>query len=332
LLDDNVYSITSGASATAETILSALAEAITSGEFTAEYTDKTLIISSVDLQERHNMTLSPNLTTQSVTGIVNFSSAENGDIDLPNGTINIIATAIAGFLSVNNLVPRISGRLEETDIELRKSYTNKIFMRSSRMNDSIKAQILLLPGVSYCDVKDNPTNQTDAHGRPPHSVEAVVEGGDDTQIAAAILDTKAAGINTHGSVAVDLILNSSETLTIRFNRPQYVYVWFRVTVTAVGNLPVDYADIIKSVILSRVEALGPTDYVVPQEFIGEMFAKIPNLAHIEIPVFYSTNPAATPTTYSEGAVPLNARQRAATSAASSLSDLRKNKGIEAILI
>ena len=51
------------------------------------------------------------------------------------------------------------------------------------------------------------------------SVEAVVSGGDNNEIATQILNTKAGGISSYGNTEVDLKLNSGESLTIRFTRP-----------------------------------------------------------------------------------------------------------------
>lgn len=51
---------------------------------------------------------------------------------------------------------------------------------------------------------ENRTNETDSEGRPPHSVEAVVDGGSNSDIAEQILATVSAGITTYGSVSVDV--------------------------------------------------------------------------------------------------------------------------------
>lgn len=315
IIDGLSYSVMSSAAPTVATILTALAAEINSEQLTAEYTDGVLYIADAMIEERHSMTLSPNLTTQSVTGIVNFATLTVGDVDLPNSTITEIKTAVPGFLSVNNLIPRITGNLQENDIELRASYAAKIFQRSSRMNDSIRAAILQnVQGIEFCEVQDNPTNNWDEYGRPPHSVEAVVSGGDNTEIAVQILNTKAGGISSFGNTEVDLKLNSGENLTIRFTRPTLLYVWFRVSVTPLGNLPADYADTLKAIISSGIADLGNVDEIAPQQFIGEMFRQIPNLAHVEIPTFYTTDPTETPSSYTQDPIPVTIRQRAITDA------------------
>jgi uncharacterized phage protein gp47/JayE len=272
-----------------------------------------LEVSAVDISGKHSMTLSPNLTTHSVTSIVNFETLEAGDTNLPNNTITDIKTSIPGLLSVNNIIARIAGRLQEADTELRASYLAKIFRRSSRMNDSIKAAILQnVQGVINCIVQDNPTNNVDEYGRPPHCIEAVVEGGSDTEIAQQILNTKAGGISSYGNTEIDLILNSGETLTIRFTRPSYIYVWFQVEITPMGNLPGNYFDIIKTAICTEMSELGTVDEFTPQKFIGNIYRQIQNIAHVEISAFCSDNPNETPTVYTQAPVYISFRQRAVT--------------------
>ena len=49
---------------------------------------------------------------------------------------------------------------------------------------------------------ENTGDYTDMSRRPPHSVHVIAEGGLDVEIAQAIYDAKAAGIDTHGAFAV----------------------------------------------------------------------------------------------------------------------------------
>lgn len=317
IVDGLTYSVISTSNPTAGAILGALADEIKGDRLTAECADGVLTLADISCEERHSMTLSPNLTTQSVTGIVNFETLTVGDTDLPDSTITEIKTAVPGLLAVNNLIPRIAGSLQESDAELRASYAAKIFQRSSRMTDSIRAAILQnVQGVDFCEVQDNPTNDWDEYGRPPHSVEAVVSGGDNNEIATQILNTKAGGISSYGNTEVDLKLNSGESLTIRFTRPVLLYVWFRVSVESLGNLPTDYADTIKAIITSGLSSLGNVDEIAPQQFIGKMFRQIPNLAHVDILSYYTADPTETPSPekYKQDTIPVTVRQRAVTDA------------------
>jgi uncharacterized phage protein gp47/JayE len=137
-LNGTLYSYTSGETDAEPDILAGLASAITDSNFavTADAENAVIVIQTyddekgaADYQKTSQLVLSGNLTTASVTGIVNFASETTGDVSLPDGTITQIVTAVPGLLSVVNLVPRVAGRLRQDDAGLRKSYADKIFAR-----------------------------------------------------------------------------------------------------------------------------------------------------------------------------------------------------------
>ena len=192
-------------SANALAILKGLAKAITSQVISVNVneTDELLEIKAIDQTSTNTLILSPNLTTETVTSILTFGTVDTGDILLPEGVITNIVKADAGLLAVVNRCGYIAGRDQETDAELRKSYADKIFNRSSRMLESIRSAILQnVQGVTSVAPYENDSNEWDSQGRPPHSIEIVVDGGDSREIAEQILEKKTGGINTFGNVSV----------------------------------------------------------------------------------------------------------------------------------
>ena len=179
------------------------------------------------------LVLSDNLTTASVTTLADFATIDYGKLIFPNGTITIMITNISGFNAVENLIAPTYGRLQETDVELRHSYLAKSAIRSTRMIDSICSQLINnVPNVESATGYENNTDDTDEEGRPPHSVEIIVDGGDETSIASIILDKKAAGIQTFGSITVNVATEYGDSIPVSFNRPEYIYVWMKVTLDA----------------------------------------------------------------------------------------------------
>ena len=53
---------------------------------------------------------------------------------------------------------------------------------SQTIIESLTGGLASVPGVSLVRVYQNDTNETDANGLPPHSIEAVVQGGADYDI------------------------------------------------------------------------------------------------------------------------------------------------------
>lgn len=312
-----VYSFTP-VEASAASILSGLAQAITEDGFTVTFDGEKEIlnIEAEELIAGNVLILSENLTTDTVTSVIVFGTVETGDILLPDGVITNIVKADPGLLSVVNLCGYVAGRGEETDAEFRQSYTDKIFNRSSMMLESIRSAILNnVQGVRSVAPYENPSHEWDDHGRPPHSVEIVVDGGDPTEIAQQILKNKAGGINTFGTTEVALAGAYDEEIIIRFNRPEFVYTWFRIGIHLRKNeaLPPNYVELLRKVVLANMDALNAGDDVVPQEFMSELYDACSGISYIDISLFNTTDKAAKPETYGARSYEITARQRAYTS-------------------
>lgn len=183
------------------------------------------------------------------------------------------------------------------------------------MLESIKSAILEnVQGVLSVAPYENDTNETDSMGRPPHSVEIVVDGGNATEIAQQILNTKAGGISTYGDVETVLHGVYGEDITIRFNRPAYVYVWFQVGVTlnANTNPPTNYADLIKQTILECMEDVQAGCDVVPQKFTTALYKNVSGIDYFDIRLHATKDPAESVRDYPERSVSITARERAVT--------------------
>ncbi len=311
-----VYSFSSQ-EADALSILRGLAAVIKEEGFAVSIneTDEILNLEAVDLTSVNDLVLSENLTTDTVTSVIVFGTVETGDILLPEGVITNIVKADAGLLKVVNLCGYIAGRDEESDAEFRQSYADKIFNRSSRMLESIRSAILNnVQGVTSVAPYENASHEWDEYGRPPHSIEIVVDGGDSTEIAQQILENKAGGINTFGDTAVVLAGAYDEDITIRFNRPTTIYTWFRLGITLRKNeaIPPNYVDLLREVVLKNIETLDAGSDVVPQEFMSELYAACSGISYIDIGLYTTDDPAGEPQSYPARSAEITARQRAYT--------------------
>lgn len=322
-LNGTLYSYTCKAQDGPEAILGGLRDLILADEaeaFTASVDGENvlLVIEAADVESENSMLLTDNLTTESVTAIISFASEEPGEVSLPNGAITKIITAPTGFLSCTNLCGYVAGRLLETDVELRQSYVDKIFSRSSRMTDSIRSAILAnCAGVTAAQVYENRTNETDSEGRPPHSVEAVVDGGSNSDIAEQILATVSAGITTYGSVSVDVPGEDDDMIEVCFNRPTYIYCWFKVTLTIskASLVPANYAELVETAIVDAMSQVENGEDVVPQQqFLPAIYEQVPGISYIDVSIYTTTSASeGQPSSYPLRSVEITNRQRAMTS-------------------
>ena len=203
-------------------------------------------------------------------------------------------------------------------MELRQSYVDKIFSRSSRMTDSIRSAILAnCAGVTAAQVYENRTNETDSEGRPPHSVEAVVDGGSNSDIAEQILATVSAGITTYGSVSVDVPGEDDDMIEVCFNRPTYIYCWFKVTLTIskASLVPANYAELVETAIVDAMSQVENGEDVVPQQqFLPAIYEQVPGISYIDVSIYTTTSASeGQPSSYPLRSVEITNRQRAMTS-------------------
>lgn len=304
----------------AEDVLNGLAAAIDDPEFSAmvNETNDALVISVIDPVVNYPIALSEGLTTSSVTSIITFGTTELGDFVLPNGAVTRIVQADSGLIAVENRCGYVAGRTRETDAEFRAEYASRIFKKSSRMGDSIVSAILSnVLGVTSAAFYENCGSVVDEEGRPPHSIELVVEGGNPTEIAQQILDNKSGGIQTYGSVAVDVPDAFGGVIPVYFNRPTHVYCWFSVDLYLSEDeaLPPNYIDLIQEVILDKVSRLKAGENVKPQRWPGDIAKVCSGIDYLDIAVYSSTNKEDVPPdagAYTKKAVTVTKRQKAVT--------------------
>lgn len=125
--------------------------------------------------------------------------------------------------------------------------------------------------------------ETDEEGRPPHSVEIIVDGGDETSIASIILDKKAAGIQTFGSITVNVATEYGDSIPVSFNRPEYIYVWMKVTLDAdKAYLPTNYANLAINSIVKDASKLQAGDNMLSQTFNDGIYSAVGGVTYVDI--------------------------------------------------
>ena len=299
-LDDTAYTYLSKTEDDKMAILNGLKETITDENFTVgiDEQDEFLVITSKNKYLSHSIDMTENLSTEEVTSIIVFDSEEYKRIQLTEGSITEIITSTAGFKKCTNLAIPVFGRERETDIELRQSYAAKQSYRSATMLESITSAIMNnVKEVSSAVAFENDTDIKDSDGRPPHSIEVVVDGGIDAEIAQQILLYKAAGIQTFGSVVVDVPSSfGNATIPVKFNRPSAVYVWLKVSIVKNPDeaMPPNYETLVKETIMNYAEKITAGENIVIQKVIAPINVAVSGIAYISIKAYTSTNASANP--------------------------------------
>ena len=295
-INGNQYSYSNPQGGKSSAILAGLAAAIKDEGYEVKVEDDVLIINDKTKTRENVLTLTDNLTTSSVTSLANFLTNDYGKITLPYNIVTRMVNNITGFTAVTNLLEPTYGRKRETDIELRQSYIAKSALRSNTMIESIIAELLNnVEDVESASGYENDMDVTDERGLPPHSIEIIVEGGDNTAIAKAIFRRKAGGIQTHGSVVVNVPGEYGDTIPVRFNRPEYLYAWLKVQLEGdEAKIPVNYSSLTKQSLMEDGAQMTAVTSLLTQLLNEGIYDRVAGLTKIIIYTAYTTDSTVIP--------------------------------------
>lgn len=188
-------------------------------------------------------------------------------------TLTTIETPVAGWSSVNNLLDAALGTDIETDAALRLRRAEELRTAGRAAVEAIRSAVLDVADVTACTVFENVTDVTDGDGLPPHSVEALVQGGVDADIREALWTNTAAGIRTYGTTSGTHTDSQGIAHTVQFSRPTNVNIYVVVNVTAEEqNWPSDGADQVKAAIVAWGDAQRTGKDVVAAAIVAQTFS------------------------------------------------------------
>lgn len=161
------------------------------------------------------------------TGVIDVAAQaeQTGPYEAASGLVTTIETPVAGWSSVINLLDAAPGSDVETDAALRLRREEELRVQGNAALEAIREKVLNVSGVTSATVFENNTDVTDADGVPPHSVEALVRGGADADIRAALFASVAGGIRTHGTTSGSVNDAEGVAHTIKFTRPTELTIW-----------------------------------------------------------------------------------------------------------
>lgn len=208
----------------------------------------------------------------------------------PANTVIEIDTPLVGVDSVTNPEPIIGGREEETDTELKERYERSYAIGGSGTLPSIEAALLGLPQVRDARVYEN-TTMVGNNGVPPKSIAPFVYGGDDDEIARAIFEMKAGGIQSFGNIEKIVADSRGEPHIVGFTRPDVVEVFAEINLDTDSDFPVNGLEQVRSKIIEYIggidedateySGLGQGQNIIYTRIIAAI-QKVPGI--VDIPV------------------------------------------------
>lgn len=224
-------------------------------------------------------------------------------------TITEVATPFGGWTGVINLLDAVPGRFQMEDAELRLQMDLDIARAGTSPKNAIRSDLLEVGKgtdnpVSSVTIFSNRTDATNADGLPPHSIEALVEGGEDQAVIDQLALSVADGVGFHGDVvgtAIDAEGNSEE---VRFSRPELIPIYIEATVyVEEGVFPPDGAELVEQAIVGWGDAQRSGKDVVANA-IGAQTFKVTGVLDHEIAIGTVPGPS------SDATIVITQRQKA----------------------
>lgn len=140
-------------------------------------------------------------------------------------TIVVQTEPVEELTNVTNPEKAEGGKLAENDDALRKRIKESVKANPATTVNGLKTAVLGVQGVKGVNVVDNKTLETDKNGNPPKSVHVFVMGGEKNNLANAIFDSVAAGIETVGKEEVEVydVGNTKHTVKFDYAKPKNIY-------------------------------------------------------------------------------------------------------------
>lgn len=171
-----------------------------------------------------------------------MEAVDPGPVSAPAGSLTEIASTVLGWETVTNPSPAKIGSSRESDVSSRRRRRQTLGLQSVGPQEAIISRIYNLDGVTSLSFRENIT------GSPlvidgvvtlvPHSIYVCVDGGENIEIASALLDSKAAGPDFNGGIEVSVIEPFSRQIyEVKFDRPTERTFRARVTVKS-SNLDI----------------------------------------------------------------------------------------------
>lgn len=208
--------------------------------------------------------LLPALVVMDVDGTANVTAtcATPGAVAALPGTVTQIATPTRGWSAAINLSAAMVGAAAETDAELRIRQSRSVALSALTPFVAVDGAIASIDGVTRHKLYENDTGITDSNGLPPHSLSAIVDGGDASTIAQVIRGKKGQGVATFGRTVQhvpDLYGNPHQ---ISFSRPVNVPILVAITLKAFQGYTSQIGEQMKQEITDYLNSLTIGDDVL----------------------------------------------------------------------
>lgn len=196
------------------------------------------------------------------TVVVTATCASSGAVAALAGTVTGINTPTRGWASVTNPTAATVGSPAESNSTLRIRQAQSVALPALTPFDAVDGALANIAGVTRHKLYENDTHAVDVNGLPPHSLSAIVDGGDATVIAQTLRGKKGQGVSTYGKTSVSVPDKYGNPNTISFSRPEDVPVFVGITLQVFIGYTTQVGEQIKQAVADYINSLKIGDNVL----------------------------------------------------------------------
>jgi hypothetical protein len=228
------------------------------------------------------------------------TAVDTGPILAAYGTLTRAGIVLAGWAGLVNIIDATVGAREETTGAYKTRHAEAVNGRAFATPRGLAQRLVALLGVGAVKIYQN-TAGVEVDGRPSHSFEAVVDGGDQNEIAETIWLCHTTGTQSFGSEVITVYDDQGlvvQPQTIRFSRPNYRYIHMQTTITRGEGFPLLPLTDIQALVSQTIEAWGNTLGIGRDVYIFEIGSKIgaalAGIASLTILIASTATPSGSP--------------------------------------
>lgn len=219
-----------------------------------------------------------------------------GNVTAEPGTVNIIASPVSGWVSVNNAQAAVPGDPVEPDSSLRARQSISVALPALTPLAATVAAVLATPGVTrvapgYATPNgpgssiENPTGADDVWGNPPHSITMVVEGGTDAAVALSIYLKKTIGCLANGTTSVVVTdPNTGYQETMSFYRPDYLQPFVGMYLHGLSGFSSATVAAVQAALVAYLNSLAIGEEIVYSSLYGAAISVMPDPSQPEFSI------------------------------------------------
>lgn len=226
---------------------------------------------------------------------VNCQAEDDGPTEANTKTLTVIENPIGGLDSTFNLEDAIVGRNLESDADFRLRRRNRLQISLAGPTEAIRTAILKLndiPDSTQLEdviVIENITNIISLQGLPPKSVKAIVyqAGGAnerDQEIGDTLFNSKSGGIETSGTVPINVIDSQGIIHEVFFERPIEVDIYLELDLTVDSNYPAEGDTQVEDIMVAWGNLLGTGQDVIVYPSLVAQLDQVPGITDVVVRV------------------------------------------------